>query len=149
VIEMWEMGTAATQLALPGAAGKRILVVEDSQFFRQLITRCLESAGHVVVTAADGTEGIRQLAAESFDLVVSDIEMPGLDGLALARHIRREARFEPLPLLALTSLSSAEDHQRVLAAGFDAHEVKFDRRHFLGKVQALLTQGRPGGPDRV
>lgn len=152
--EMWEMGVTAARPALPGPAGKRILVVEDSHFFRQLIARCLESAGHTVAVAADGTEGIRQLATESFDLVVSDIEMPGLDGLALARQIRQEARFEPLPLLALTSLSSAEDRGRMLAAGFDAHEVKFDRRRFLATVQALLTRGRPpvgllGGPDHV
>ena len=143
LVEMWELESGSARPALPAPAGRRILVVEDSQFFRQLVARCLESAGYTVVAAADGNEGLERLTAEPFDLVVSDIEMPGLDGLALARHIRQQARFEPLPLVALTSLSSEVDHQRVLAAGFDAHEVKLDRRSFLATVQALLTQGRP------
>lgn len=141
IAAMWQFGQSALP-ALPAVERRRILVVEDTQFFRQLIAGCLESAGYEVVTARDGSEAVLQLAGRPFDLVVSDIEMPVMDGLALARHVRQVARIA-LPLLALTSLAGAADRDRSLAAGFDAHEVKFDRERFLRAVRELLARRGP------
>jgi two-component system chemotaxis sensor kinase CheA len=143
LVEMWELGYGVARPALPGPAGKRILVVEDTQFFRQLTASYLQNEGHEVVAAVDGNDGMMKLAAEMFDLVVSDIEMPVMDGLAFASHIRRDPRFDRLPMLALSSLSGDEDREAALAAGFDAYEVKLDRHSFLTKVDELLTRGRP------
>lgn len=143
LMEMWRLENAPGPSALPGQIRKRILVVEDTQFFRRLIASYLESQGHEVVVAVNGSDGIEKLQATTFDLAVSDIEMPEMDGLAFARHVRRDARFDPMPLLALTSLSGEADKEKALASGFDAYEVKLHYQSFLDAVQALLTGGRP------
>lgn len=142
LLEIWEQATAIPRLALPAGPGKRVLVVEDTQFFRQMIKSQLESAGHEVTLATNGSEALDRLAEATFDLVVSDIEMPVMDGHALARRIREESRFASLPLLAVTTLSGQEDRDRALACGFDAYEVKLDSRSFLASVSELLQRGR-------
>lgn len=152
LMERWRGATAAARPALPDGSGRRILVVEDTQFFRQLIRSHLESAGHEVVLAANGREGLARLAEAQFDLVVSDIEMPVMDGLEFARQVRGESRFKLLPLMALTTLSGEEDRSRALACGFDAYEIKLDRWAFLSRVESLLGRSRqtpmlPGAQD--
>jgi two-component system, chemotaxis family, sensor kinase CheA len=152
LLKIWEQATTLPHLALPGAPGKRVLVVEDTQFFRHLVKSQLESAGHEVTLATNGGEALLNLAEASFDLVVSDIEMPVMDGLTFAQRVREEPRFAGLPLLALTTLSGAEDRRRALACGFDAYEIKLDRRSFLATVGELLQRGRssaivPGALD--
>ncbi len=143
IVETWHQATDSTAPALPILTGRRILVVEDTQFFRQLITNQLRSAGHEVVLAVNGREGLDRLAEGPFDLVVSDIEMPVMDGMTFARHVRDEPRFASLPMLAVTTLTGQEDRQRALASGFDAYEIKLDRRRFLTCVNELLQRGRP------
>lgn len=149
LVEMWRMSEVRIPRALPGPDHRRILVVEDTAFFQKLITNCLECTGYDVVTVGHGREAIERLAAQSFDLVVSDIEMPEMDGLELARYIRRDAKLVTLPLLALSSLGKDEDINRSLAAGFDAHEVKFNRDSFLAALKRLLEIDRmsPVGGD--
>jgi len=143
LLETWEQATGFGYPALPSDQRRRILVVDDTQFFRQLIKSQLESAGHEVVLATNGREGLERLAEAPFDLVVSDIEMPVMDGLAFARRIREEPRCASLPLVAVTTLTGEEDRNRALASGFDAYEVKLDRRRFLTCVGELLQHGRP------
>jgi CheY-like chemotaxis protein len=86
----------------------------------------LKSEGHEVVTAVDGSDDMMKLSAGTFDLVVSDIEMPVLDGPAFASHVRRDPRFDRLPILPLSWLSGDKDRDAALAAGFGAYEVKLD-----------------------
>jgi two-component system chemotaxis sensor kinase CheA len=117
---------------------KRILLVEDTQFFRQLVKGYLEAIGHEVTTANNGVEGLERLDQQSFDLVVSDIEMPGMDGWTFARRIRQRPDGASLPLLALTTLNNEADRQRAAACGFDRYEVKIDRDRFLSAVDGLL-----------
>jgi two-component system chemotaxis sensor kinase CheA len=152
LMEMWAEATHLPRLALPGTRGRRILVVEDTQFFRQLIRSHLQSAGYEVVVAANGREGLHRLADASFDLVVSDIEMPVMDGLEFARRVREESQFASLPLLAVTTLSGPENRDRAIACGFDAYEIKLDRESFVACVRELLERGRqtaivPGASD--
>jgi len=142
LVDMWRMSQAFPQRTLAHSARKRILVVEDTAFFQKLITNCLDHAGYDVVPACHGGEAVTRLAEGLFDLVISDIEMPEMDGLELARHIRRNEKFDALPLLALSSLDGEEHRARSLAAGFDIHEVKFDRGSFVASVQRLLEHGR-------
>jgi two-component system chemotaxis sensor kinase CheA len=142
LVEMWGRVQGEGRGELRGPSVRRILVVEDTQFFRHLITSYLQAAGYEVVAATNGREGLDRLAAEKFDLIVSDVEMPVMDGLSFARQVRDDARFEGLPLLALTSLDSAADRDRIMAAGFDAHEVKLDRQRFLAAASGLLARGR-------
>jgi two-component system chemotaxis sensor kinase CheA len=127
--------------APPAPAGRRrILVVEDTQFFRRLVSGYLEGEGYEVAIAGHGAEGLQRLREGPFDLVVSDIEMPVMDGWAFARAVRDDPAFARLPLLALTTLSSPADRDRALACGFNGYEVKLDRERFLAAVAAFLRQ---------
>jgi two-component system, chemotaxis family, sensor kinase CheA len=152
LMAMWAQATGLARPALPGTPVKRILVVEDTQFFRQLIKSHLESAGYEVVVATNGREGLDRLAEASFDLVVSDIEMPVMGGLEFARRVREEPGYASLPLLGVTTLSGQGDRDRAMACGFDAYDIKLDRQSFLTYVQDLLERGRgtaivPGASD--
>jgi two-component system chemotaxis sensor kinase CheA len=128
--------------APPSGRRQRILAVDDTEFFRELVRGYLETAGYAVATAANGTEALRELDAGRFDLVVSDIEMPVMDGWALARAIRQRPEGAALPLLALTTLSSDADRARAETCGYDGYEVKLDRQQFLTTVDELLNQPR-------
>ncbi|MBM4088784.1 MAG: response regulator [Planctomycetes bacterium] len=120
---------------------KRILAVDDTEFFRELVRGYLEADGYEVVTAADGAEAVRNLEIGKFDLVVSDIEMPGMDGWELASTIRARPEIARTPLLALTTLSSDADRARAKTVGFDGYEVKLDRERFREAVSGLLQKG--------
>lgn len=131
--------TARTPAAGPAAREqKRILAVDDTEFFRELARGYLETEGYTVVTAANGAEALHELDAGQFDLVVSDIEMPVMDGWTLAQTIRQRSDGARLPLLALTTLCSDADRARAKTCGFDAYEVKLDRQGFLSTVAELL-----------
>jgi two-component system chemotaxis sensor kinase CheA len=118
----------------------RILLVEDTQFFRTLVRGYLESQGYEVTTAENGLQALTELSRATFDLVVSDIEMPEMDGWRLASALREKLGLKNLPLLALTTLSSERDRQRARECGFDAYEVKLDRESFQASVSRLLKK---------
>src|SRR5207302_979675 len=101
-----------------------ILVVDDALTVRELERSILERAGYDVLMATDGIEALAQLAEHACDLVLADVEMPRMDGFALTEAIRAHATLANLPVLILTSRSSAEDHQRGLDAGADGYIVK-------------------------
>jgi two-component system chemotaxis sensor kinase CheA len=128
--------TAAT--AEPGPA--RVLVVDDALTVRELQRSILERAGYVVRVAVDGEDALARLAEERPDLVISDVEMPRLDGCGLVRAIRGSAGLESLPVLMVTSKASEEDRRRGLDAGADAYIVKqdFDAQRLLAAVERLL-----------
>ena len=119
----------------------RVLCVDDSITTRQLVRSLLETAGYRVGVAADGEQAWTQLArGESYDLVVSDVEMPYLDGFGLLERIRASARFTDLPVVLVTGLGADADRQRALDLGADAYVVKsgFDQKELLDAVEALL-----------
>ncbi|QJT09080.1 hybrid sensor histidine kinase/response regulator [Oceanidesulfovibrio marinus] len=118
----------------------RILVVEDSITSRMLLKNVLEAAGYEVTTAVDGMEGFATLNTVPVDLVVSDVEMPRLDGFGLTEKIRAEARHAGLPVVLVTSLESREHKERGLNAGANAYIVKskFDQSNLLEVIHSLL-----------
>jgi len=121
-----------------------VLVVDDSLMVRELQRSILERAGYEVITANDGREALKMLAEQPPDLVVTDIEMPNLDGIALTVSIRSHPRLANIPVLIVTSRTSEEDHQRGLDAGADALIVKtaFDEAGLLSAVSRLLGDSR-------
>jgi two-component system chemotaxis sensor kinase CheA len=125
------------------AASKRlrVLVADDSMTTRALEQSVLEAAGYEVITAVDGADAWRQLEAGGADLLVSDIEMPNMDGLALCRAVRASERFANLPVVLVTSLDSPEARERGLAAGADAYVGKASagQAGLLGTVRGLLA----------
>lgn len=120
---------------------RRILVADDSMTTRALEQSVLEAAGFEVSTAVDGADAWRQLQESGTDLLVSDIEMPNMDGLTLTRTVRTSERFANLPVVLVTSLDSPEARERGMAAGADAYVGKASagQAGLLATVRELLA----------
>lgn len=118
----------------------RILVADDSITTRTLEQGILESAGYRVHTTADGEEAWEALHNGNFDLLISDVEMPGIDGFELTRRVRADPRLANLPVVIVTSLGSEEHRQRGLEVRADAYVVKsdFESTELLEVVEQLL-----------
>ena len=119
---------------------KSILVVEDSITARMLLKNILEGAGHRVKTAVDGVDAFAILRSEEFDLVVTDVEMPRMNGFDLTSAIRRDKRLANLPVVLVTALASREDRERGVDVGANAYIVKgsFDQSNLLEVVRRLV-----------
>jgi two-component system chemotaxis sensor kinase CheA len=117
-----------------------LLVVDDALTLRELQRAILERAGYEVRTANDGLEAMALLNQQRSDLVLTDIEMPNLDGFGLTARIRGEPGLANIPVLMITSRSSEEDRRRGLEAGADGYIVKseFDEGRLLSAVSRLL-----------
>ncbi len=102
----------------------RLLLVDDSRVTREMERRILEDAGFRVEVAADGDEALRRLAVEPFDCLVTDIEMPNLDGFELTAQLRQIERFAHLPIVVVSTRESSEDRLRGLRSGADAYLTK-------------------------
>ncbi|OCR01827.1 hybrid sensor histidine kinase/response regulator [Oscillatoriales cyanobacterium USR001] len=117
-----------------------ILLAEDSIATRTQEKRILESAGYEVVTAVDGLDAYNKLKTRTFDAVVSDIQMPNLDGLGLTAKIRQHKEYEDLPIILVTSLASDEDKKRGAEAGASAYITKgnFNQEALLETLRRLV-----------
>jgi two-component system chemotaxis sensor kinase CheA len=132
--------TPVTAIREPEEVPKSILVAEDSITARTLLKSILESAGYRVKAAVDGAEALRVLASESFDLVVSDVEMPRMSGFDLTARIRADKRLNSLPVVLVTALDSRQDRERGADVGANAYIVKssFDQGNLLEVVRRLI-----------
>lgn len=119
---------------------KAILLVEDSIATRTQEKRILQSAGYEVVTAVDGLDGWNKLKTRQFDAVVSDIQMPNLDGLGLAAKIREHKEYSELPIILVTSLAKDDDKRRGAEAGANAYITKssFNQELLLETIERLI-----------
>jgi two-component system cell cycle response regulator DivK len=116
-----------------------ILVIEDNPQNLKLAELVLHKAGHAVLSAGSGEAGL-ELAGERLpDLILMDVQMPGLDGLAVTRLLKNSPRTANIKVIALTALAMKGDAERMLAAGFDAYIAKpFHYKDLLQSVQRLL-----------
>lgn len=119
---------------------KSILIAEDSITSRMLLKGILESAGYRVKTAVDGLEALTALRAESFDLLVSDVEMPRLNGFDLTAAVRAERKISEIPVILVTALEMREHRERGIDVGANAYLVKssFDQSNLLEAVRRLV-----------
>ncbi len=119
---------------------RHVLLVEDSITTRTQEKRILEAAGFEVTTAVDGLDGWTKLSNRIYDAVVSDIEMPNLDGLNLTRRIREHEQFQTLPVILVTSLSKDEDRRKGLEVGANAYISKpsFDQSTLIDTLERLI-----------
>lgn len=117
-----------------------ILLVEDSIATRTQEKRILEAAGYNVVTAVDGLDGFNKLQSHPFDAVISDVQMPNLDGLVLTQRIRQHREYSELPVILVTTLTSDLDRQRGAEAGANAYITKgsFNQEVLLDTLQRLI-----------
>ena len=114
--------------------------MEDSITTRVLLKNILDSVGYNAKTAVDGIDGFNVLKAEDFDLVVSDIDMPRMDGFNLTAKIRADKKLAELPVVLVTALESRDDQERGMEVGANAYIVKssFDQSNLLDTIRRLI-----------
>ncbi|ABD40256.1 CheA signal transduction histidine kinases [Methanospirillum hungatei JF-1] len=125
----------------PRKTSGKVLIVEDSVTSRALLRRTLENAGFQVTTASDGMEAFSILLEEEVDIVVSDVDMPRMNGFSLTEKIRNDERLSHLPVVLVTALDSREDREHGLSSGANAYILKgtFERSELVRTVKGLLA----------
>ncbi len=123
---------------------KRILVVEDQEDNRQILRDLLTSAGFEVIEAADGETGLAAAAVHRPDLILMDIQLPGLDGYEATRRLKADAVLHTIPIIVVTSYALDGDPDKARAAGCDAYISKpYSPRQLLAKVREYLSSPAP------
>lgn len=118
---------------------KRILVVEDNETNIYLIGFILKKNGHEVIEARTGEEGVELALKERTDLIIMDIQLPGIDGLETTRRIRKSETDKKVPIVALTSYAMTGDRERSLAAGCTGYiEKPINPDTFMGEIEKFL-----------
>ena len=139
--EWFEKDTPA--IAVAAASGPyKVLLVEDSEFFRTQVGKFIRDEGYDVTTAEDGLVAWEMLDEDPhrFDIVVTDLEMPNMDGFELTKKIKSDSRFDHLPVIALTSLAGDEDIARGKEAGLDDYQIKLDKERLLKSMADFLAK---------
>ncbi len=124
-----------------GAKGpSRILVVDDSVNTGEIEKRILEAYGYQVDLALDGLNALEQLEKKRYDLIVTDVEMPGMDGFSLTEHLRNMPQYAAIPIVIVTSLERESDRKRGLQVGANAYITKghFEQRSLIEVVRSLV-----------
>lgn len=118
----------------------KILVVEDSITSRTMLKNILETAGYQVITAVDGTDAFTKARTGDFDIVVSDVDMPKLNGFELTAKIRSDKKLSEIPVVLITALESRDDRERGIEVGADAYIIKssFDQTNLLEIIRKLI-----------
>jgi len=129
-----------TKEAITEVKKKSILVVEDSITVRMLLKNIVESGGYQAITAVDGLQAYEILKKEKIDLVVSDVDMPVMDGFELTSKIRNDKNLSKIPIILVTALESRSDRERGMDVGADAYIVKssFDQSNLLEVIERFV-----------
>ena len=118
----------------------KILLVEDNEMNRDMLSRRLQRKGYEVVMAVDGGEGIDKAQSESPDLILMDMSLPVVDGWEATRRLKDAAETQRIPVIALTAHAMAGDREKALEAGCDDYDTKpIEMPRLLGKIEALLA----------
>jgi len=123
---------------------KRVLVVDDSLTVRELERKLLAGRGYDVAVAVDGMDGWNMLRAKAFDLVITDIDMPRMDGIELVTRMKQDAGLRPVPVMVVSYKDREQDRRRGLEAGADYYLAKgsFHDTALLDAVQDLIGEAR-------
>ena len=122
----------------------KILLVEDNEMNRDMLSRRLERKGYVVVLAVDGQNGVEMAQSQAPDLVLMDMSLPVLDGWEATRRLKADAATQHIPVIALTAHAMSSDRNKALEAGCDDYDTKpVDLPRLLEKIEALLNAGGP------
>lgn len=120
----------------------KILLVEDNEMNRDMLSRRLQRKGFEVVLAVDGLQGVTMATAGGYDLILMDMSLPEIDGWEATRRVRESEAGKTVPIIALTAHAMSGDREKAMAAGcddYDTKPVELDR--LLGKIEALLGKG--------
>lgn len=120
----------------------KILLVEDNEMNRDMLSRRLERKGYEVVLAVDGPSGLEMAQNEAPDLVLMDMSLPLLDGWEATRRLKANTQTQNIPVIALTAHAMSSDREKALEAGCDDYDTKpVELPRLLGKIEALLQKG--------
>jgi two-component system cell cycle response regulator DivK len=123
----------------------KLLLVEDNEMNRDMLSRRLERRGFTVLIAVDGQTGVELALAEQPDLILMDMSLPVLDGWEATRRLKADERTRGIPVIALTAHAMAGDRERAVAAGCDEYDTKpIEFPRLLEKIETLLRQGSDG-----
>jgi PAS domain S-box-containing protein len=142
-VERKETSTPMVELGLTTLQGLRVLVVDDSEDTTEMVQHLLEIGGATVNVATSGLEGLRLAQEKQFDVVLSDISMPGMDGFEFLGKLRKLPGKEDLPAIALTGFGRPEDVQRAIGEGFFAHLTKPFDIETLARLLVKLRRRKP------
>lgn len=119
--------------------GKRILLVEDNEMNRDMLSRRLQRRGFDVVIAVDGQEGVELARSAAPELILLDMSLPVIDGWEVAKALKSDAQTAAIPIIALTAHAMADDRDKALGAGCDDYDTKpVELPRLLGKMDGLL-----------
>ena len=118
----------------------KVLIIEDNADNMELAVFLLKSAGHTVLSATDAEAGLAQARSELPDLILMDVQLPGMDGLEATALLKRDEATRAIPVLALTALAMKGDEERIRAGGCDGYIAKpFGVRTFLASIASHLS----------
>jgi len=119
----------------------RILLVEDNEMNRDMLSRRLQRKGHDVTLAVDGREGVAMARAGAYDIILMDMSLPEIDGWAATRLLRGAPETQQVPIIALTAHAMAGDREKALEAGCDDYDTKpIELPRLLAKIDTLLAR---------
>ena len=122
----------------------KILLVEDNEMNRDMLSRRLERRGFQVTLAVDGQQGVEMAQSESPDLILMDMSLPILDGWEATRRLKAEPKTSAIPIIALTAHAMSGDREKALEAGANDYDTKpIELPRLLEKIQTLLQQSKP------
>lgn len=118
----------------------KVLIIEDNPANLELMTYLLKAFGHDTLSARDGEAGLEAARSGLPDLIVCDIQIPGIDGLEVARRLKRDPVLGKIPLVAVTAYAMVGDRDKVMAAGFDGYIAKpIEPARFVGQLEIFLS----------
>ena len=118
---------------------KRILVIEDQEDNRQIVRDLMAASGYELIEATTGEEGLEAAARERPDLILMDIQLPGIDGYEVTRRIKADPKLRQIPIIAVTSYALSGDDKKAFAAGCDGYVTKpYSPRLLLAKIREYL-----------
>ena len=127
-----------------------ILVIDDNPLNMKLVTFLLRKENYEVMTAADANEALKVLVDFRPELILMDLQMPGVDGLTLTRQLRAEARYARTAIVAVTASAMKGDEEKAAAAGCDGYVTKpIDTRAFPGLIRAFLEKRKDGAEGQL
>ncbi len=130
-------------------AGELILIVEDHEKNRKLVRDVLQVKGYRTVETESAEEGIRVARESGPALILMDIQLPGMDGIAALKLLRADPLTRDIPVIAVTASAMTHNRQAIMAAGFDGYQTKpISVREFLDAVRAMLDRRRGGESPR-
>jgi two-component system, cell cycle response regulator DivK len=122
----------------------KILLVEDNEMNRDMLSRRLERRGYRVAIALDGEQGVSMAGSEAPDLILMDMSLPVLDGWKAARRLKAAPETRAIPIIALTAHAMVGDREKAIEAGCDDYDTKpVEFQRLLEKVEAILAKGTP------